>query len=662
MAYLHSENQETISLSGLQFFVDGLAAEMGLSQGVHELLMEQVDKLGVIYGKTISRKEALKILSQQLEVTKTGRVREPVSISEFVESPEYMGQGPYVRPAIMDHLIRLFDDQDRYYEVVLGGAIGIGKNYFADMAVAYILYNMSCLYSPQAYYGLAPGSDIVFVHQSKTQILARKVVYGQFAARLGASSYFPKHFPFQKGYKAQLRFPHNISVVPISSAETAALGMNILCAVIDELNFMARVRRSSLTRFTGEEEYDQAEKLYSTILRRIESRYDLVGKAPGKIFLISSANYTGDFIDRKEKEAETNPHIFVMHLAHWDSPPLTKIYSGKKFYVILPSDRAKGLLVKKKPVSTENVVEVPIEYEDSFKKDLDASLRDVAGIAVTRHALYIDIESVQEGFQKYEVLYGKEQIFSEHTIVFENLQVLEAILNLGFLRQIKYRGPFGAHIDLALTEDSAGVGIGTVVGSKDIGSRTVYDPGKGKFVTQAHGNLPVYAMVGLLKILPPRGGEVNLNIVRDLLLLISDYVPLKWITSDRFQSAAMMQAFRSKGIASSVLSVDKNPSAYTETKHAIREQRVFYPFHPVLESEMKDLQQDARTGKIDHREGGSKDLADVVAGVVYEFSQKRFSYRKKGDPLPITKQPDKRESGRLPVVPRPSSGREALYS
>lgn len=671
MSNLIRANKETIPVENLMGLVNRLSREAGLSGETRELLESQIAGLQDIYGRDIQAAVALNIISQQIEVTKTGLIRKPVGIVEFIESPEYMNQGAYVRPAIMENLYNLFCGDDQYWEVCLGGAIGIGKNYFADMAVSYILYKMSCLYSPQAYYGLAPGSDIVFVHQSKTLLLARKVVFNQFAARLEASGYFPKYFPFSGSFKAQLKFPNNIQIIPVSSSDTAALGMNVFCAILDELNFMGRTRRSRHSQFTGETEYDQAEKLYTSIYRRLESRYMQFGQILGKIFLISSANYKGDFIDRKEEEArkqieETGKtNIYVMHLSQWEALPPEK-FCGKKFWVLLPEDKFKGAISESKPaIESDSILEVPVEYLDSFTKDLIGSIRDLAGIPVARRNRIIEQSYVETAFSYYEKVFGGVQIFPEPETVFEDIDILESLINIEFTRSLSKRGPFGAHVDLALTGDSAGIAIGHVAGSKDIGSRTIFDPQKGRFDTKTYGELPVYAIVGLLKVMPPAGGEIDLNTIRDLLFLIADYIPLQWITFDTFQSASLIQSFRSRGVASYTLSVDKSPAAYLETKFAMAEQRVMIPRHVNFEDEIDGLEQDAISGKIDHVVGGSKDVADSVAGVIFEFSKKKMSYRKKGnpeDPNTVKRVPsDIRNHVRPSISQRPSTGREELY-
>jgi hypothetical protein len=656
----------------LCYFIESLATKHGVRIEVTELLLEQAKGLALFYGKDIPKEAALRVISQQIELTKTGHIREPVDIVEFIESPEYMNQGAYVRPAIMDHLYELHGTGKQYFEVVLGGGIGIGKNYFADNSLAFDLYKLSCLYSPQAYYELAVGSSIILIHQSKTLKLARKVVFEQFGARLDASGYFPKHFSHDPMYKAEMRFPHNITVMPISSADTAALGMNVFGGVIDEMNFMQKTKSKKKKALTGEEEYDQAKVLYNTIIRRMESRFDRLGVLPGKLYLVSSANYKGDFIDRKEKEAKTNPHIFVMHMAQWESfmnkdgTLNKKKYCGKLFFVRVPSKYSPGSIYDSNPPASlgeeDKIMKVPVEHREAFDSDLLGSLRDIAGVAIAKTNKFLDEEFIEKSFAKYITVYGKEQAFAEPIVTLSTKDSVESLLNLDFLRRLSGQGPFAAHIDLALTNDAAGVAIGHPIGSIDIGSRTVFDPQIGEFVKEAQGRLPVFGIPGVLQVLPPTGGEIELNMLRQLVGVIADFIPLYWLTMDRHQSASTLQYFRSRGVAASIQSLDRTPDPYIEYKFALKESRVYIAEHQVVMEESMDLEQDFSTGKIDHTEEGSKDVSDAIAGVVYKLSNQKVSYAKRSEPtaLPLNA-PLKSTTNRDFEGERPSSGRDPLY-
>jgi hypothetical protein len=468
-----------------------------------------------------------------------------------------------------------------------------------------------------------------------------------------------------------MKFPHLIEVMPISSADTSALGMNVFGAVIDEMNFMSKIKRSKKVERYGEEEYDQAEVLYRTILRRMESRFDRLGRLPGKVYLISSANYEGDFIDRKEKEADTNPHIFVMHMAQWESflerdgTLMKRKYSGNFFFVRKPTETAAGGVFESKPEALnekdeENILSVPIEHKEAFDRDLIGSLRDIAGVAVTRTSRFISKNYIENSFNLYETIYGKEQIFSQKQIELTVNSEVSDLVNYTFLRRLNPQGPFAIHIDLAISGDCAGVAIGHTIGSKSVNFRVAFNPETGEFIREPKGSLPVFGVPGLLQVVPPKGGEIEIHMLRELLAIICEYIPVYWLTMDRHQSASTLQFFRSRNISTGIVSVDRTPEPYTEAKFAIKEERVYMARHEVLLEEMPLLDQDNTTGKVDHPEDGSKDLSDSLAGVVYSLSQKKASYRIKHKPkvLPINVPIPKRRQN---LSRRPSSGRPPIY-
>lgn len=656
----------TISFDDLMELIDEIAEREGLSETAYHTLRGVIDSMRSLYGDKMNKQEAIKVISSYLQITRTGFVRTPVDIVEFIESPEYMNQKGYVRPAIMENLVNLFEDPHRYYEMVCGGAIGIGKNYTADMGISYILYRLSCLYSPQAYYGLAPGTSIFFMLQSKTLDKAKKVMFNQLYARIKSAGYFMKHFPPDEHFKSELVLPHNIYVVPISGTETAALGMNIFGGCLDELNFMRQVKKSKHTREAIS--YDQAEILYNTVTRRIKSRFmETGGRIPGKLFLLSSARNEGDFIERKIEEAKTNPHIYVMRLALWEALPPDK-FSGEKFYIYPPSRNSVGGIydeTKDTNIPKEDLIAVPIEYKTDFERDFLSSIRDIAGIATRIEGYYFTVDKIQKANVAYTDKFGSKTIFRHNELVADSRESILDIVDARFLESLRRYAPFGGHVDLAQSEDSVGIAIGCVVGAKSVGYRPVLTDDN-VYELQYVGTLPVYAVPGLLTIHPPYGGEIKFEYVRDILLYISSLINLKWVTLDRWQSVSLMQALKQAGIQSWIQSVDRTNEPYQEVKSTLNDGRLLLPSNTILTTELVQLRPDS-TGKLDHPEYGSKDLSDALAGTVYGLSKMRSSYRgdkeiiEEEDNKGIDVEKEKQKSDKLSRRRRPSSGRRHLY-
>ena len=573
-----------------------------------------------------------------------GRKFKPVDIETFVCGSLYMDQKEYVRPAILYHLKRMFSKEfEHCYEILLSGAIGWGKNYTADMAQAYILYNLSSFYSPQVEFGLAPGSDIIMMQQSVTTKLAKKVVFGQFGARLALSPYFTNHFPFDKRVRTELRFPENITVMPISSSSTAALSMNIYGGTIDELSFMQKVKKSKRSE-GGDLGYDQAEKLYNVVLRRMESRAIILGRIPGKLFLLGSANYVGDFIDRKLAEVKLLKEqgkpcpIYSAHMAQWEAYP-EGTFCGEKFKVILPSEKTGGAVVAAGEEIDEDaeIKEIPIEYKSKFERDFEGSLKDIAGIPIGRLGRFIrDVRKVYVCAEKHDELFEGRQLFNTDEISQRQWHTIDDVIDFEYINEyIDKDARLGAHIDLAITGDCCGIGIGHVLGFVKLRDNTPTARNGSDL-----GTLPVIVIDGSLSVLPPIGGEINLFMVRDLILRIGELTNLVFANLDSYESAMMIQSFRQNRISSHVLSVDRTPEPYKDTKDSALGGRLLIPNSPKLIREIKTLGFDRAANKIDHMEGSSKDMADCVAGIVSVFSHLRSSFRGAGTGRPaITVRP-----------------------
>lgn len=69
--------------------------------------------------------------------------------------------------------------------------------------------------------------------------------------------------------------------------------------------------------------------------------------------------------------------------------------------------------------------------------------------------------------------------------------------------------------------------------------------------------------------------------------------------------------------------MDKTNVPYEMLKNALYDNRVLLPHHEKLLHELKTLEKDAKTGKIDHLSTSSKDISDALAGVVYGLTMRR---------------------------------------
>jgi len=551
---------------------------------------------------------------------KTDRI---VDVIEFAESKEFFGQKGYLRPAIAEHLYNVFHDPDHnFVEVVYDGGIGIGKNYAADISIGYMLYVLSCYYNPQVEFGLAPGSPMVFIGQSKTERLAKKVVFQKIANKIKASPYFQEHFPYNPNVNSELQFPNNISLTPVGGSDSAAMGQDVYGGLIDEINYMEVIRGSTQTVNAGPDEiYDQAESLYNTIKNRMVSRYNEQGSVPGKLFLVSSANYDDDFTDRKRKEMEEEIRdgkprtIYVMKLAQWEALPRERLMD-ETFLVEVGNESKRSKIVASMEEATdrEDVIEIPMDYYNSFSKDVDQALRDLGGIRTGTKRPFIpfkdEIAKAQDKF--YAEVGDTGQLFLYDTVDMTNiLQELEdgnfwKLVNQRYLDEVILDPSqvFAAHIDASLSGDALGFALGRIGGYTQVEGAKIYDDKNQDFIELGDTQVPIYRYDGLLQCVSGNDLDIDFEMIRDLVLFLSRQINLKWVTLDSFQSAMVIQSLKKNKIRSGVISMDTSIAPYEELKSAFKDSRVMFPPHSICEKELRELERDRKKNKVDHPRSG----------------------------------------------------------
>jgi len=607
-----------IPLNRIVEYLNEIYDKIDISEDLQKIITAQVLALQNIYGDKIPKKDIIEILGKQVNIAKTGYKEEPVDIEEFIMSPYFLDLSYTIRPAIKEALIDLHRNRPECYEVVIGGATGVGKTFFTCVSMAYTVYKLSCLFSPQVHYKLAPGSEIVFSFQSVKEAKALRN-FKEFMGMITNSKYFNDKFkPIIR--KKEAIFPNHIVARYFPSSSTSAISENIFSAFIDEANWMKYTR----TRTKEDGIYDQATELYLAIKGRIENRFkDFKGNTmPGYIYLVSSANYEDDFISKKEEEAKTNKHIFVFHKALWEVKPME--LSGKYFYVQLPTEKNPPRILHKKPeVIDSSILKVPIEFYDAFNRDLVNAIRDIAGVPVAKTIKFIPAEAIEYGNLFYRKLYGENKFFKRDYIDSAELKDFAYFLNVPFMTLLNKFYNFGCHIDMAISGDCAGLAVGCVPGVKQINLQKVIDLEKDTIEEQSEGELPIYVFPGLLQIRPKPGQEIDIEDMFKAILLLKKYLTnLKWVSFDRAFSESLVQQLKKKGIYTFRQSVVRSPAPYNEFRASAIGGRVWFPANDIVKEEIKYLVQDNLTGKVHHDPMHSKDVTDCIAAVCFIFSKR----------------------------------------
>lgn len=291
----------------------------------------------------------------------------------------------------------------------------------------------------------------------------------------------------------------------------------------------------------GSGSYDKAQTLYNAMLRRMKSRFLRRGQLPGKLFTLSSAQYPDDFVDRKIKEAIHDSDIFVRSYALWEVKPKGD-YSEQTFEVEVGSDvQGSRILTGNEDPETivGRVIAVPLDFRKDFGRNIEDSIRDIAGISTLTVDQFIrDFRSVVKCVERSKQDKNRIHAFTADETNLEDGHMLYRraylVQDEGGVKQLRYRPgvPRVAHIDPSLSGDATGIAVGHIADMIKIKR----EDAEGNVT---HETCPVIFYDLLLRITPPQGREIQLDRVRSVLYqLIDDGMPIKLVTMDTFQCLA----------------------------------------------------------------------------------------------------------------------------
>lgn len=313
----------------------------------------------------------------------------PVDPETFLFDKAYAGQyGKGLYKKWQDELIEVLDPANGITEWILTGAIGIGKSTVAALALCYKLYRLGCLIDPANFFNLMADSNVVFGVYSLFKYKSQDDNYDLLKKMIDGIPFFRNTYPRPKhrsaSAKDDLSFPNDVRVI-FGSTELHALGLNLLCLLMDEVNFMKEQEKAATNQRTSvlSEKVSQAQELYTASKRRLESRFQYRGVTPGLMILISSRNAESSWLERHMAEVEGHTNVKISDYPLWDVKQEVMGYSGKRFFVEVGDFLNPSRIIDspKNARPDARVVAPPVEHEDEFKLDIEGALRDIAGVA-----------------------------------------------------------------------------------------------------------------------------------------------------------------------------------------------------------------------------------------------------------------------------------------
>ena len=497
-------------------------------------------------------------------------------------------------------------------------SVGFGKSFFMSLGLVWNLYFLSCLKNPQKYFKLSSASKIAIAIISITEKQAKKNMFYNVKTMILNMDYFRENFMFDENKDTEsLLFDNGIEIFSGTSTQSSNIGLNIFSGALDEANFFRVIQRSKRAR-NDNAEFDEALTLYNSILRRQDSRFLKKGLKPGQLYVGSSKVYPNDFTAQriklaKETEASTGKQTtYVMDYNLWTVD--RDRYGKEEFKVEVGGLNRRSRILKGEETDISGeVINVPMEFFDKFKKDIDNAIRDIAGMAVY---------SVQPFFGQREMVHAMwdssmQRIFSVDSATLSDkseYQVVEKILphKIQFPNRPRYIG-----MDIGIKNDSFGLSMGYIEEIKF--RKKLFFNEVNQQQEEVIEKVPFIKLEMHLKIYPEREiGEIELSRVRFLIFKLRKVgYKIKYASGDGFQSKDMEQILKRNGIQFDYISMDKTLDPYETFRSAVYDGRVKSIYHPILEEEIIRLEKNYVLNKVDHPVHFSKDIADSAGQVVY---------------------------------------------
>ena len=557
----------------------------------------------------------------------------PVDILTFVDDYKYLGNAWHdaqgnskLYPYWRKELVKIFPDNltTSVNNAIFSGSRGRGKTEIAVLIAAYLLHRVLCLKDPVAHFRLKPTEKLVFAFMNIKLDLAKEIGIAKFQNTIQSSPWFLERGTLE-GRTKKIWVPKKFNGqeaidIKIGSQADDLIGLPIYFCFFDEVSFQKNK--------DVEKQKQKANDAIDTAIGGMKTRFIFKGKNPTLLCLASSKRSDKSFLEehmRKKLKSEKD-NVYISDGSVWEVKPkgtyseeTFRIGLGNKFLqsVVIPDEEPSEPYIAK----GYKIIEAPIDFKADFIDDIDRALCDFAGISSSSITKYINGASVNQiitdriknPFSREILEIGDGPEDDTQYYNFFDINKIDP--------QLRSK-PLFIHLDMSYTGDMTGIAGVFIRGKKH--SLGELDQAKDLF----------YSLAFSVNIKAPKGRHISFEKNRNFIYWLKEKgFNIKGITSDTFQSYDTGEALRAKGYPYSVLSVDRVDTnrvciPYQYLRSTIYEKRLEIYEDKLLISELIDLERNMDTGKIDHPDGGLKDIADATCGAIYNASKhaEEFAY------------------------------------
>jgi len=534
----------------------------------------------------------------------------PVPLAEFVQSPKYCNLPLPLTPEQYKAAITVLGEDPKHIfdrkegtgisvAVLLWGK-GSGKDFTTSILQLYCIYVILCLEEPQLFFDQAPGEPLDVINVAYNAEQAKNVYFIKFLERLKGCAWFREHFDIVQSGRliakrkagswgqvnigaTSVSFPGNVRAISASSENESYEGYNIIVWIMDEAS-----------AFKSAKKIANARNIYSTLKSSANTRF--IGRWKGFVLSYPRSEDDWDFTTQLYKESLIDPFMYGSRKYSWEVAPETT-YPGGFF---------EFTHTRENEVVT---IQVPEILREEFEKYPEESLGKFCCMPGRSLGAFFElVGAIPRAFTDRPPIFATEEIIVEKwdgdKLLFRGVGHNIVDWNVRTFDNSKYQ--YVIHVDVGLTGDSAALVLAhgepllVEVQDKDGHIKKLWTH---KVVEDAH---VVWE--------PDKKRSLRVSIlnIETVISQIAEKVPIAVVTYDRWNSAASVEALAMKGIVAKEHNISRLD--YDLLKSAIYAGDIELLKDPLTEFELTQLRR-AEGGRVDHPEGGSKDLSDSLAGI-----------------------------------------------
>lgn len=364
---------------------------------------------------------------------------------------------------------------------------------------------------------------------------------------------------------------------------------------------------------------------YSTIKTRVTSRFTKNNVLYGKMFMVSSKRSEHDFLEAYVAKMK-NEKMLIVDEPQWVIKP-QGTFDSRTFPVAVGNRSLKSRVLDEDITEEEKqaiikqgyrILDVPLNFKDYFKLDLNKALMDLAGISVVGAVSFFNYDMFSKCYIKD---YKNPFVNDILTIgIHDDMQIADFFELDKVPMEVRYMPQF-IHVDGSLTGDKTGISSVAVSGLKE----TKQYNGADEFISTEM----MYKQVFSVDIEAPQGSEISFEKTRNFIYYLrASGFNIVGVSLDGFQSADMKQMLLAQGYDASIVSLDKSPQGYLALRSAMNDGRIGMIQIDLLEKELIQLQRDVQTGKIDHPPEGcfTADTCILIRDIIHNKDTKMTIY------------------------------------